>query len=113
MELVGDVLNGSSPIGGATGEEIIKNMISPKAGDASGTERSGYSQLEITGSTEYYGSISGANLVAHMTGGQIFGSIMGNIIYGENTQIHQDLALKGSNLMASGGWQLESVHQIR
>ena len=113
MDLVGDALDGSSPLSGATAEEIMKNMISPKAGDASGTERAGYSQLEITGNTEYYGSISGANLVAHMTGGQIFGSIMGNIIYGENAQIHQDLALKGSNLMASGGWQLESVHQIR
>lgn len=92
----------------------FKNSISPLVStESSEPERQGFSQLEISGSTEYHGSISGRNLVAMMSGGEIFGSIMGNVIQGDNFKLHQDLALKGSNLMAAGGWALEGVHQIR
>lgn len=91
----------------------FRDDISPKSIGKSGEERRGYSQLEISGTTEVHGSISGHNLVSVMNGGEIFGSIMGNVIYGENSKVHQDLALKGSNLMAAGGWKLEGVHQVR
>jgi hypothetical protein len=38
---------------------------------------------------------------------------LANVVKSQGTNIHQDLALKGSNLMNSGGWALEGVHQLR
>jgi hypothetical protein len=96
-------------------QEMFKNDLSPVIGktETGEIERRGFSRLEVSGSTQVHGSISGRNLVATMDGGEIFGSIMGNVIHGNNSQIHQDLALKGSNVMAAGGWALEGVHKIR
>lgn len=109
-----DLLKDKLGIGGNEIElEQFKDDISPRSRGESGETRRGFSQLEISGTTEVHGSISGHNLVSIMNGGEIFGSIMGNVIYGENSQVHQDLALKGSNLMAAGGWKLEGVHQVR
>ena len=135
VEALAEVMAGTLPLedGSEQLEAYYKNLISPRVGAAqesasgepveplapapvypdSTAERQGFSKLKISGSTKYYGSISGANLVAQMDGGEIFGSIMGNVITGKNAKLHQDLALKGSNLMAAGGWQLESVHQVR
>lgn len=133
VEALAEAMAGTLPIEGSSAllESYYKNLISPRVGAAqegdgaepvepqapvdpdSTAERQGFSKLKISGNTKYYGSISGANLVAQMDGGEIFGSIMGNVITGNNAKLHQDLALKGSNLMAAGGWQLESVHQVR
>lgn len=72
----------------------------------------GASSLEINGGT-FRGSISGKSLVVQGSGGDVFGSMMANIIKLNGTYLHQDLALKGSKLMNAGGWSLESVRQIR
>ena len=107
-----DILRGSD--GDALSEEAAKNIVSPLLSTSDPKlGRTGFSYLEVSGDTKFHGSISGQNLVGQMEGGEIFGSIMGNIINGENAKIHQDLALKGSNLMNAGGWKLEGVHQIR
>jgi hypothetical protein len=99
--------------GGADLPENPKDEISPPIPNSPDRERRGFSLLEVSGNTKIHGSISGRNLVANMQGGEIFGSIMGNIVKGEGSKIHQDLALKGSNLMNAGGWKLEGVHQVR
>ena len=107
-----DILRGSD--GDALSTEAAKNLISPMLSNSDPKlGRTGFSYLEVSGDTKFHGSISGQNLVGQMNGGEIFGSIMGNIINGRNAKIHQDLALKGSNLMNAGGWKLEGVHQIR
>ena len=92
-------------------EEYVKRLVAP--GDATNPEtQEGASTLEINGGN-FYGSISGKNLVVEGNGGEVFGGIMANVVRAENTDIHQDLALKGSNLMNAGGWALEGVHQVR
>jgi len=100
-----------SIFGGQDLEQDARELIAPKLGGDEG--RAGFSTLELRGDSEVYGSISGKNLVADLKGGEIFGSIMANVVKGNNAKIHQDLALKGSNLMTAGGWKLEGVHQVR
>lgn len=97
---------------GEVSPELLKSVISPPLpGDP--TEREGFSYLEVTGNSKIRGGVSGASLVANFKDSELFGSIMGNILRGENTKIHQDLSLKGSSLMVGGGWVLEGVHQVR
>lgn len=115
------VRQGTSPLGGGTSvtyasdeDDYIKNQIAPPVtGESGESKRSGFSHLKITGNTKLFGSISGNNLVTTMNGGEVFGSIMANVIKGEGAKLHQDLSLKGSNLMTAGGWKLEGVHQLR
>lgn len=57
--------------------------------------------------------MSGKNLVVQATDAGIFGSVMANVVKSQGADLHQDLALKGSNLMNAGGWALEGVHQVR
>lgn len=115
LNAVVDELKDKLDIGDSEPElDRFKDDISPRIADKDDPDkRRGFSKLEISGETQVHGSISGHNLVSVMNGGEIFGSIMGNVIYGENSKVHQDLALKGSNIMASGGWKLEGVHQVR
>lgn len=108
MVAVGDVLGGS----GSVSPEILKSIISRQLG-SDPNDREGFSYLEVTGDSKLRGGISGSSLVANFKNSEIFGSVMGNIVRGENTKIHQDLSLKGSNLMVGGGWILEGVHQLR
>lgn len=107
--VVTEVADIFSDAGGAIGALQTANAIAPLNSEG---ERKGFSLLEMEGST-VSGSISGEGLVAIGQGGDIFGSIMGNVVKGRNMSVHQDVALKGSNLMAAGGWKLESVHQLR
>ena len=96
----------SAFVGSGLDSEQIKNTLS-------GTDRQGFSSLKMSENSSFSGSISGKNLVAQVDGSEIFGSVMGSVIKGHNAKIHQDLALKGSNLMVAGGWLIEDVHQIR
>ncbi len=90
-------------------EERVRNILTPRVSE---DETEGASLLEVTGGN-LVASISGKNLITRTSGGEIFGGIMANVVKSKGTQLHQDLALKGSNLMNSGGWSLEGVHQIR
>ena len=110
--VLNDVTDSVSDIfaGSAGDADNWKNMIAPPK---TGGGREGFSVLESRGGTEIRGSISGRALVADMQGSELFGSIMANVVRADNSKVHQDLALKGSNLMAAGGWALESVHQVR
>lgn len=94
---------------GGSLEETVRNILTPAVGE---DETEGASLLEVTGGN-LVASISGKNLIARTHGGEIFGGIMANVVKAQGTELHQDLALKGSNLMNSGGWSLEGVHQIR
>lgn len=99
---------------GVMSDEAAANLLSPLISRSDPSRgRRGFSYLEVSGSSDIMGSLSGRNLVGKMNGGQIYGSIMANIIDGNNAKIHQDLSLKGANLMNAGGWKLEGVHQIR
>ena len=91
---------------------ILAPTIDPTLPDTDENASEGASVLEINGG-ELFGSISGKNLVVLGNGGDIFGGVMANVVKSASTNIHQDLALKGSNLMNSGGWSLEGVHQVR
>ena len=90
----------------------MKGLLAPLADADDPDSQEGASVLEVTGG-EFHGSVSGKNLVVDGKGGEIFGGIMANVVHSDGMDIHQDLALKGSNLMNAGGWALESVHQIR
>lgn len=98
------------PTGSA--EDYVKSILTPIADVDDPESREGASLLEIHGGS-FHGSISGKNLVTLSRGGEIFGGVMANIISFKGGAIHQDLALKGSNLMNAGGWTLEGVHQLR
>ncbi len=87
-------------------------IIAPYTDPDDPSSREGASQLEINGG-EFYGSVAGKNLIVTGKGGDIFGAVMANVFKVNNTKVHQDLALKGSNLMNAGGWALEGVHQVR
>ena len=97
--------------------EAVKNVIAPPVPGQpiipGQVNRKGFSQLQISGNTKLWGSVSGSNLIVNSSGGDIFGAVMANVFTGNNTKLHQDLALKGSNLMNAGGWDLEGVTQIR
>lgn len=97
---------------GGVSPDAVKAMISPQL-SSNTSEREGFSFLDIKGESEVHGGISGNNLVANFQNSEIFGSVMGNIVKAQNAKIHQDLSLKGSNLMVGGEWILEGVHQIR
>lgn len=106
---VQDILQpGSKPLPA----EVLKSILSPQL-SKDPNDRNGFSFLEVTGDSKVHAGISGASLVANFQDSEIFGSVMGNIVRGQDTKIHQDLSLKGSNLMVGGGWILEGVHQVR
>lgn len=90
----------------------VLNMIAPKSDPNDDESQEGASIFEFN-DTEFFGSVSGKNLVVKGEGGEIFGGVMANIFRAKDTSVHQDLALKGSNLMNAGGWSLEGVHQVR
>ena len=92
--------------------EYVRGIVSPSNDAGDETTREGASLLEINGGS-FHGSISGKNLVTLTNGAEVYGGIMANVVSVKGGSIHQDLALKGSNLMNSGGWSLEGVHQIR
>lgn len=113
----GDSDGGTSPFpggGSSTGvpDDYVGRIIAPYGDPDDPTSREGASQLEINGG-EFYGSVAGKNLIVTGQGGDIFGAVMANVFKVNNTKVHQDLALKGSNLMNAGGWALEGVHQVR
>jgi hypothetical protein len=91
---------------------ILSPVVDPSLPADDPNAREGASVLEMNGG-EFYGSVSGKNLVVLGNGGDIYGSMMANVVKSQGTNIHQDLALKGSNLMNAGGWALEGVHQVR
>lgn len=101
-----------SPLPPTNSESYVHNILSPVADPEDPESREGASLLEINGGT-FRGSISGKNLVTLANGAEVFGGMMANIINFKGGAIHQDLALKGSNLMNAGGWALEGVHQVR
>lgn len=100
----------------ATLEEYVKSILAPTVDPTLPADhpdhREGASVLEINGGS-VVGSISGKNLVVNANGGEIFGGVMANVVKSQGAKIHQDLALKGSNLMNAGGWALEGLHQLR
>lgn len=92
--------------------EYVRQIVAP-VGDPTDPETAeGASILEVNGG-KVFATIAGKNLVVEGNGGEIFGGVMANVVRGNGTDIHQDLSLKGSNLMNSGGWALEGVHQLR
>lgn len=95
-----------------TVEDYVGKIIAPYSDPEDPESREGASQLQIEGG-QFFGSVAGKNLVVTGKGGEIFGGVMANVFKVNNTKIHQDLALKGSNLMNAGGWALEGVHQVR
>lgn len=97
--------------GGSIGDRV-RNILVPATDPTDQTSKEGASLLEINGGS-FHGSISGKNLVALTRGAEVYGGIMANVVNVKGGALHQDLALKGSNLMNSGGWSLEGVHQIR
>lgn len=100
------------PMSGSALKAQVLNMIAPKSDPKDDESQEGASIFEFN-DTEFFGSVSGKNLVVKGEGGEIFGGVMANIFRAKDTSVHQDLALKGSNLMNAGGWSLEGVHQVR
>ncbi len=99
---------------GSVTEQIdaIKDMIAPPDDPLVPTgPREGTSILTMT-NTQFFGNISGKNMIADVSGGDMFGAAMSNVILGNNVKFQQDLSLKGSKLMTAGGWEL-GIHQIR
>lgn len=103
-----------SPLPSSAGglEGYVHNLLAPARDPKDPKVREGMSLLDMTGGS-FHGSISGKNLVTITSGANIFGGMMANVISVQGGSIHQDLALKGSNLMNAGGWSLEGVHQVR
>lgn len=97
---------------GLTLEAYVRGLLAPLSDPDDPESQEGASVLEMNGG-KFFGSVSGKNLVVQGDGGEVFGGIMANIVHSQGMDIHQDLALKGSNLMNAGGWALEGVHQIR
>lgn len=97
---------------GSSAGDYVRSILTPVSDPENPESREGASLLEIHGGS-FHGSISGKNLVTLSRGGEIFGGVMANVISLKGGAIHQDLALKGSNLMNAGGWTLEGVHQLR
>ena len=108
----GSAIRGGTTGGGATLEEKVRGIIAPGTNTPVTEDDEGTSVLRTNGA-QITGSVSGKNFVTIANGGDLYGGIMGNVIIGNSTRIHQDLSLKGSNLMATGGWSLEGVHQLR
>lgn len=102
----------SSFASGSDHEAYVHNILAPARDPKNPKEREGASLLDIRGGS-FHGSISGKNLVTLAQNAEIFGGMMANVIKMDGGAIHQDLALKGSNLMNAGGWSLEGVHQVR
>ncbi len=102
--------SGAPTSGGITA--YVRSILTPSSDPEDSDAQEGASLLELRGGS-FRGSISGKNLVTLADGAEIFGGVMANVISMEGGAIHQDLALKGSNLMNAGGWSLEGVHQIR
>jgi hypothetical protein len=108
----GGLTTATSSASATTLEAYVRRIIAPLADPTDPASQEGASVLEMNGG-ELHGSISGKNLVVKGQGGEIFGGVMANVFRADSTDIHQDLALKGSNLMNAGGWALEGVHQLR
>jgi hypothetical protein len=90
----------------------VRSIIAPGADSTDPDSAEGASVLEVRGS-KVFATIAGKNLIVEGQGGEIYGGVMANIFRVNGTDIHQDLSLKGSNLMNAGGWALEGVHQLR
>lgn len=97
---------------GSSLRDYVSRLVAPNPEAKNPETQEGASVLNFN-ETEFYGSVSGKNLVVKGKGGEIFGGVMANVVRAEGTDLHQDLALKGSNLMNAGGWSLEGVHQLR
>ncbi len=102
----------SLPTSSGSAGDHVRNILVPATDPTDKSVKEGASLLEIKGGS-FHGSISGKNLVALTQGAEVYGGIMANVVNVKGGSLHQDLALKGSNLMNSGGWSLEGVHQIR
>ena len=55
----------------------------------------------------------GRKAVGQVSGGEYFGALMGHDIKLNNMDLHQDLSLAGTDLMAAGNWALEGVHEVK
>ncbi|MCA9791739.1 MAG: hypothetical protein KC910_08085 [Candidatus Eremiobacteraeota bacterium] len=65
------------------------------------------------GNSDIQACTAGRNLVGKVHGGEYFGAIMAQDFFLSNTKLHQDLSLKGANLLTAGNWALEGVHEVK
>lgn len=72
-----------------------------------------YSKM-IVDDSEVVGAIAGSQLEATVrNNSELFGAVMGKDIRAVDSEIHQDLSLKGARLMTGADWNLGGVHEIK
>ena len=72
-----------------------------------------YSTL-VMDDTEFVGAIAGRGLEAVIRGNsELYGAIMAADIRLQDSEIHQDLSLRGARVMAGSDWNLSGVHEVK
>ncbi len=68
--------------------------------------------LDYTGS-DITATTAGHNLVGTMDETDYYGAIMAYDFFVNGGALHQDLSLKGTDLLTAGNWALEGVHEVQ